>query len=51
MSTVWKVTFGDGSALYVESTDSDSARVKACLQAWEVCSYWPTVTAVEKGCI
>ena len=45
---MWKVTFGDGSALCVEADDLDGARVKACLQAWNVCGYWPTVLAVEK---
>jgi hypothetical protein len=44
----YKVTFGDGSALYVEATCHDAARVHACLQAWNVCGYWPTVIAVEK---
>lgn len=46
---LWKVTFGDGSALIVESETLDGARVRACLLAWMVCDYWPTVLAVTKG--
>lgn len=46
--SVFKVTFGDGSALYVEAENHTGARVTACLQAWMVCNYWPTVSAVTK---
>lgn len=46
---MYKVTFGDGSALFVEAVDHDGARIKACLQAWCAAGYWPTVLAVEKG--
>ena len=46
---VYKVTFGDGTALYVEAEDHYGARIKACLQAWMVCDYWPTVLSVERG--
>ena len=48
MKQKFKVTFGDGSALFVEAIDHDMARVDACLQAWRVCDYWPTVLSVEK---
>ncbi len=45
---LYRVTFGDGSSLYVEAESHDGARMKACLQAWMVCDYWPTVSAVMK---
>ena len=37
--------------IYVEAADLESARFSACLQAWQVCNYWPTVIAVEKGSV
>lgn len=47
MST-YRVTFGDGTSLYVRAESHDGARVVACFEAWKVCGYWPTVLAVMK---
>lgn len=47
-ATRFRVTFGDGSSLYVQADSHAAARMRACLTAWLACSYWPTVSAVER---
>ncbi len=44
----YRVTFGDGSAMYITEESAEAAKTKASLYAWKVCDYFPTVVAVER---